>query len=280
MVKISTLNRTEIKHIILSRKGFDSEYGKIPSPIFPDGTLFSFPIPSTNDLHTYGDLYCASAGKNVATLLEDLTGKSFKKLNCHLDPDLNKNTITRPDGWRALFGQCSAAQKHLQNNGVGINDIFMFFGRFRPVEKIKGKWQFIKGTQDKHLIFGYLQIGKIINLYKGEETLPWMSYHPHVINNSNKYSNNTVYLPSDNLSLLTNLEGAGLLNYAPKRILTKDGFSISRWNLPKDVFETEEISYHSAKSWKDEYFQSVAKGQEFVVTASNQVLDWTINILK
>lgn len=32
--------------IILSRKGFDSSYGGYPSPILPDGSLLSIPIPS------------------------------------------------------------------------------------------------------------------------------------------------------------------------------------------------------------------------------------------
>jgi len=33
--------------IILSRKGFDSSLGKIPSPIFPSGELCSLPIPES-----------------------------------------------------------------------------------------------------------------------------------------------------------------------------------------------------------------------------------------
>jgi len=32
--------------LILSRKGFDSTYGGYPSPILPDGTLLSLPIPN------------------------------------------------------------------------------------------------------------------------------------------------------------------------------------------------------------------------------------------
>ena len=31
--------------LILSRKGFDSQSGGCPSPIFPNGTLYSLPIP-------------------------------------------------------------------------------------------------------------------------------------------------------------------------------------------------------------------------------------------
>ena len=42
--------------IILSRKGFDSANGGIVSPIFEDGTMVSFPIPS-DDEDTYDSLY-------------------------------------------------------------------------------------------------------------------------------------------------------------------------------------------------------------------------------
>ncbi len=34
--------------LILSRKGSDSKYGRMPSPILPDGTLLSLPIPSAD----------------------------------------------------------------------------------------------------------------------------------------------------------------------------------------------------------------------------------------
>ena len=40
--------------IILSKKGFDFSNGGIPSPIFEDETMVSFPIPS-DDEYTYGD---------------------------------------------------------------------------------------------------------------------------------------------------------------------------------------------------------------------------------
>lgn len=42
--------------VILSRKGFDSQYGGMPSPILPDGTLLSLPIPSKEDTTKYTDL--------------------------------------------------------------------------------------------------------------------------------------------------------------------------------------------------------------------------------
>ena len=72
---------------------------------------------------------------------------------------------------------------------------------------------------------------------------------------------------------MPNINGSGLLNYRKDRILTKEGMSKSRWNLP-DFFKDVEISYHP-NPWKDTYFQSAAKGQEFVFEATPEILDWT-----
>ena len=43
--------------VILSRKGFDSGYGKTASPILPDGTLLSLPIPSKAETVKFTDLH-------------------------------------------------------------------------------------------------------------------------------------------------------------------------------------------------------------------------------
>ena len=42
--------------LILSRKGFDSGYGQIPSLILKDGTLLSLPIPDDKAKTKYEDL--------------------------------------------------------------------------------------------------------------------------------------------------------------------------------------------------------------------------------
>ena len=43
--------------IILSRKGFDSQNGKTPSPIMPNGDLISMPIPSGDKDRYQGLVY-------------------------------------------------------------------------------------------------------------------------------------------------------------------------------------------------------------------------------
>ena len=69
--------------IILSRKGFDSANGGIVSPIFEDGAMISFPIPS-NDVDSYDSLYYN--GVRYSQILHDLRYKGGD--HCHVDPDL------------------------------------------------------------------------------------------------------------------------------------------------------------------------------------------------
>lgn len=133
--------------IILSRKGFDSKWGGYPSPILPDGRMISLPIPGKSNI-TYGEL---SVDKDLTyfSLMRGLKKKIHEKVNdkwklmelasdatCHLDPDIYRNVRERPRDWLPLFGQCGAAQSHLQNQEIGLGDIFLFFGTFRETEFI------------------------------------------------------------------------------------------------------------------------------------------------
>lgn len=83
--------------LILSRKGFDSSAGRMPSPILPDGTLLSLPIPTDADPEfTYGDLqYGQSSYQKIISQLK----RTFKDGYCHLDPDLRPEAVARPAGW-------------------------------------------------------------------------------------------------------------------------------------------------------------------------------------
>jgi hypothetical protein len=125
--------------LILSRKGFDSSSGGVPSPIFPDGTMISLPIPDKASTIAYKDI-AGNACVSVGELVQDLAGRPPKH-RAHLDPDLSVRSIPRADGWKPLFGQESAAESHLENQGVGPGDIFLFFGLFRRVQKSHGGCQ-------------------------------------------------------------------------------------------------------------------------------------------
>ena len=123
--------------IILSRKGFDSGYGCTPSPILPDGTLLSLPIPNDDEVVDYEQLQYN--GKSYAQLISELTNGHFSDKKCHLDPDIRKNVFARPEKWQPAFGQEGAALSHLFGRGVGKDDLFLFFGWFREVEEMNGK---------------------------------------------------------------------------------------------------------------------------------------------
>src|ERR1700729_4125502 len=139
--------------IILSRKGFDSSAGKKPSPIFPDGTMISLPIPDKASVIAYKDI-AGNATASVGELVEQLAQRP-QTHRAHLDPDLSAHSIPRCEGWRPLFGQVGAAEKHRENQGVGIGDVFLFFGLFRSVAKSGNRWTYVHGTRPIHVIFGW-----------------------------------------------------------------------------------------------------------------------------
>jgi hypothetical protein len=194
---------------------------------------------------------------------------------CHLDPDLVKDVIPRKPGWRPLFGQVGAPQTHLENQGIQVGDVFLFFGWFRRTKEIDGKLKFEAGEwkQGKHVIFGYLQVGEILNVRMDTKVPAWMQYHPHFESFRRKKKNNTIYVARETLSWDESITGAGVFNYSDNLVLTKPGCSRSKWVLP-DIFKELKISHHSSKSWKHDYFQSAAIGQEFVVEESKEVERW------
>ena len=172
--------------VILSRKGFDSQYGGMPSPILPDGTLLSLPIPSKTDMETkYRDLYYGNSSYYDIIHTLSPNNKIKEEYNCHLDPDIRGAIKDRPTRWKPTFGQEKTALRHLQKQGVGIGDLFLFFGWFRQTEYIAGQLRYKKDAPDWHVIYGYLQIGEIIDT---PTNIPaWLNGHPHAKMESYKW---------------------------------------------------------------------------------------------
>ena len=128
------------KKLILSRKGFDSGSGGCPSPIFPDGTMFSLPIPS-GDEEAFEDLQHGDV--DIASVVTGVTnGRMSGRDRVHFDPDINFDTYRYRKNraawqqWRGILGQTGIAQGHLDKQGVGTVDIFLFFGLYRRVEEM------------------------------------------------------------------------------------------------------------------------------------------------
>jgi Nucleotide modification associated domain 3 len=224
--------------IVFSRKGFDSKSGGGPSPII-DGTLFSLPIPADKypSASTYGAL---GLGDAVTKVSKTLTAESL----CHEDPMFWDN--------KCAFGQTGTAQSHLDNNDVGVGDVFLFFGLFTGC-----------GSKDRHhRIFGYLNVEKVLLIGsqpKGDEVAGTLRQHPHTIEkwetDERWDKNNTIYT------------GSGRKTTKPLEILllTKPGGKTSYWAVPPWLRETE-LTYHKRRSrWlEDGFLRVVARGQEFI----------------
>lgn len=271
--------------VILSRKGFDSGYGGYPSIIMPDNELITLPIPSSEDKVCYFNLKTLK-GKSIYTLMKQLNKniKSGEKvrltpaITCHLDPDLVFETVDRKEGWRGAFGQISSAQKVLENNHVKEGDLFLFFGWFNNVEETENGYTFTKGS-GKHTIFGYLQIDKIIYTHK-DKVPKWLESHPHAegYRRSVKESN-CIYIARETCTFDENIKGYGTFEYNEELDLTKPGMTRTCWDLP-DIFREVSMTYHNENSWKDDYFKSACRGQEFVIEENEKISEWAIELIK
>ena len=261
--------------ITFSRKGFDSAAGGIPNPILPDGTLLSLPIPSARDGVRYDEL--SYGGRTYYEIIRSLAPRTRIQASttCHLDPDIREGVIAR-DKWVPAFGQTGSSLMHLFNQGVGIGDLFLFFGWYRQIELFNGCLRFVPNAPDLHIIYGYLQIGSIIKC-KDDLPIELMS-HPHAADFRWESMRNALFLPADSLSLDKSLPGYGCLNYSPNRVLTKPGCKRRVWNLPS-FFREIPISYNRA-AWKEDGFYSALRGQEFVFEANDKALEWVKSIIR
>ena len=268
--------------IVLSRKGFDSSRnsGGHPSPILPDGKMLSVPIPGRWETLTYNDI-AAPGGKTYAEILEELgAGVEMGRELVHLDPDLMPGALRRPPNWLPAFGQANAAQSHLENRGVSRGDLFLFFGWFRHTEEADERLRFCGDANGFHAIFGYLQIGDILCASGAAQLPTWLNGHPHADEAAMKRKTNTIYVSTEKLSFHQRYPGAGVFEFDDRKMLTQKGELRSRWNLDPEIFRNVNISYHSESSWKDGYFQSAGRGQEFVVHADEKVIEWAFSLIK
>lgn len=199
-----------------------------------DGRPISLPIPSGGWSRT--DYTALGLGEAVEKASR---GRVRASDPCHHDP------MFLPDG-TCLFGQCSAAQTHLANRGVGRGDVFLFFGLFREEET----------GEPHHRIFGYLKIGKVIDLARctaAERDRAAAHGHPHALGMHG--SNDVIYCG----------EGRTAVQASAKLRLTVPGGPPSLWRRPSWL-RRGELSYHDRPDrWlPGGRLRSVARGQEFV----------------
>lgn len=236
--------------IVLSRKGFDSSSGGGPSPII-DGRPVTLPIPTSmrsatrwSDLGLAEHVAAASRGR--------LSGSEF----CHHDPMFFGET------GRAMLGQCAAAQSHLVNQGVGVGDVFLFFGLFAGED-----------GERHHRIFGWLDVASV-EPFAGMASdrlgeLKELGF-PHALEQT-----------STNDALWSG--PGGMAQTAPDALrLTVPGGPLSHWRVPGFMRECG-LSYHGKpERWHDDgTLTAASRGQEFVCDAGQRedARDWLSSIL-
>ena len=281
------------RKLILSRKGFDSSSGGYPSPIFPNGTIYSLPIPGDDEemVIRYGDLRLGPI--NIGEVVEDLTGgKTRAEDLAGLDPDIRRHAFPRRVGWRGIFGQTGASQTHLENSGVAPGDVFLFFGIFRKVEKSRNGWKFVRNALPQHIIWGWMQIGETgrADTMRRQEQWDWALYHCHFSWFGD--SRNTLYVAANELDLGKRIAkpSAGVFSKADSnRILTEPGKAVSQWRLPPWFYPEGHripLTYHPDRTrWRRDsnysYLRSVGRGQEFVLDLEQypEGLNWISDIV-
>ncbi|RDC60730.1 hypothetical protein HME9302_01946 [Alteripontixanthobacter maritimus] len=224
--------------IVFSRKGFDSASGGGPSPIV-DGAPVSLPIPAMLrdgapvSRTTYGDLGLGEAVTKASR------GKLGASDFAHHDPMFT--------GGECLFGQVGTAQSHLANRGVGVGDVFLFFGLFQKA-----------GCTPHHRIFGFLKVEQKISLADcPPEILAELKAHRHPHALAMHGTNDCIYRGPGRIAV----NACDVL-----RLSVPDGQgSPSLWNRP-EWLKPDGLSYHDrADRWlHGRRLQSVARGQEFV----------------
>ncbi|WP_209515781.1 hypothetical protein [Sphingomonas sp. BE137] len=232
--------------IVLSRKGFDTGSGGAPSPI-KAGRPVSLPIPTTRRSDTTYEML------GLGELVEKSTrGKISRHHLCHEDPMF-------VDG-QCIFGQCGAAQSHLSNQGVGVGDIFLFFGLFAD-----------EATGERHhRIFGYLRVEEAAAPSSLAALDLLARPHPHTIGEWN--ANNTVYRGEG---------GVARIAHSALR-LTQPGGPLRQWIVPKWLSEAGLSFHRKPERWLvADRLEIVARGQEFVTDVSDNrlALDWTNEII-
>lgn len=255
---------------VFSRKGYDSQYGGYPSAILPSGDMLSFPIPVPSEVGIASKRlgFCS---KPLAQVFKEL-GHKKTDVNHHLDPDLGTFTVDgRPSRCAGIFGQASAASGHLDNQGVAVGDLFLFFGTFQEVAESGGRLAYVQTQKPFHALFGYLIVENIIYITEDlqhELGAGRLLDHPHWQNRGEPayLSKNRVYLGTM----------YGSFRYSPKLRLSKPGHQKSLWSLPPCFSETK-ISYHDGggKLVDGKYdLQTVGKGQEFVFELNHGIHEW------
>ncbi|RRJ25781.1 hypothetical protein EHV10_04345 [Lachnoanaerobaculum gingivalis] len=263
--------------VILSRKGMDSESGVMASPILPDGTLLSLPIPDRKSKKRYEDIqYKGQNYRDIITqLYPEFDFESYP--TCHLDPDIYEDIDNRPNDWIPAFGQWGVPATHLDKSFVDVGDLFLFYGMFRQTEIQNDRLTYTKVAPIRHIIYGYMEIGEVIK--DDQKIAEKYNWHPHSI--APFYTNNRIYIS----------KRCGTFNYDDSLVLTQSGQpNRSVWQLPsffaeKGIAISWQGHTHPVIKSDSSVLKTASRGQEFVITTDTKeqeknLSDWVKDIIR
>jgi hypothetical protein len=282
------------ERIILSRKGFDQASGGCPSPVYPDGSLFSIPIPEStrHKVRTRFEDLGTQGGLRVPRSIGTWTGRKFDIDGpVHLDPDIRPSlrpSFASSKCTSALYGQDEGFQTHLDEQGVCVGDLFLFFGLFRDATFDGHDARFVPSSRKKHVIWGWLEVGNkhMLNGAIVPHELRFARHHPHL--DFRARPNNCIYVGADKLSYARDVPGAGIFSkYSDALCLTANGeHRCSYWALPA-FFARAGMTFHMNRQWDADgdlvRVRSVGRGQEFVIKTAgleNEVAAWLRSIFR
>lgn len=274
--------------IILSRKGMDSTFGNLSNLVFThdnESEYIILPIPSLLDKATYDDLRITQYRSFLQKLYNTPKFSCLSGKHCHCDPNLTN--FYNEKEFLGSVGQCEISQSHLANQNIKKNDIFIFWGLFREAKIDKNQLDIAKKQQ--HIMYGYLQIGDIIETYKlnddkrksYEQQYPFLINQPHW--NKDKYKdikNNTIYIARETCSFDKHIAGYGMFEVNQKLTLTAPDSNIpSLWELPK-AWEKQKLTYHNESCYQNEYLRARSRGQEFIFEEKTQISEYAIYLIE
>lgn len=249
------------------------------------------PIPESGSGITYAKLQTANGESffeavkpYYSHIYADKIKKEFQPdIQCHPDPDITN--YFGEDNFRGSFGQVNQALAHLMNQGRGItcDDIFLFYGYYNEVKDGK-----LPKSSGKHVIFGYLQVGLVIqaNAFSGdsratlEQDYPFLKNQPHW--RSDYAKNNLIFIARNKLSFAKDLPGWGVFQYDKELDLTQPNSTKLRdWCVPSLAGLSISGNGAGAKFNDDGSFAVKASyGQEFIIQESEKASTWAKNLIK
>jgi hypothetical protein len=290
--------------LILSRKGFDSKAGGDYSPYnHVTGRYIVLPIPGQKqypEMKSFDNvripedyLQIGNNADNIRDLLNAkelrINRKTIKLVNdpnnfVHFDPMLGPSPWNNQKEFSVCgYGQAAQAGKLLNNQGVGIGSLFLFFSRFKPVSSSK-EYACQPWPDGAYYIYGWMRVGKCARSLKDLKSFKKVAKYHHHAYMFGVWSNNTIYLPAEKLFTDQDIPGCGYfttLNQSLNLSCSQSQNRPSNWKLPQCFSEQRyRPTYIKNRIQPCPYDNSACcantaiQGQEFVTELTNGRLDW------